>query len=322
MRCLGIQAFMLKNCIVLDSFDYLLSLFGIKQTRLSEKEFPKNIPQENFKNIGFGLIAHFFPIFLFITIVSFTDFSLFGICIAFASTSVYTLLIIRWSEKNYPAVNLEPVSKKDILKGLGLVFVTASVFGTAFVLGGFHILSHFITVTSHFSNWVAVLISLLVTDFSYYWIHRSLNHGEGRDFISKWYRKSHAHHHAIKALDFYRGNLSSFFDTALIGFQIPLIFISVLLGMNLETVLASYCLVMILQSTHHANHTFNIGALRYIFVDNHSHKLHHCPRGYSVNFGALFAIWDIFFRTYYEEWNLSASFMAEHSIALPIKKVK
>lgn len=313
---------MLKNCIVLDSFDYVLNLFGIKQSRLVAKEFPKNVPQENFKNIGFGFIGHFSPIFLFITIVSFAHFSLFGICIAFAFTSVYTLLMIRWSEKKHPSVNLEPVSRKDIVKGLGLVFITASVFGTAFVVSGFYILSHLIVVKSHFSNWIAVLISLLATDFSYYWIHRSLNHGKGRNFVSKWYRKIHVDHHTIKALDFYRGNLSSFFDTALIGFQVPLIFISVILGMNLETVLTSYCLVMILQSTHHANHTFNIGMLRFIFVDNHSHKLHHCPRGYSVNFGAMFAIWDIFFRTYYEEWNLSASFMAEYSIPLPIKKVK
>lgn len=310
----------MKNCIVLNSFDYLLSLIGVKQSRYVEHALPKDVPPENFRNTALGLMAHLCPVVLFFVIVARTHFSLLGMTCAFIVTSIYTLLLIRFAEKNYPSVSLAPISRIDILKGLSLVFITASFFGTAFVAGGFLILSHVFMEKWKYGNWSSVLTALLLTDFSYYWIHRSLNHSNKKNFIFKWYRKNHAQHHAIKALDFYRGNLSSFFDTAITGFQLPLIFISSILGMNIDTVLTTYCMVMILQSTHHANHTFNIGILRYILVDNHSHKLHHCPRGYAVNFGALFSIWDIFFRTYYEEWKLSSSYLAKHRISLPIKK--
>jgi sterol desaturase/sphingolipid hydroxylase (fatty acid hydroxylase superfamily) len=89
--------------------------------------------------------------------------------------------------------------------------------------------------------------------------------------------------------------------------------------MDLHSTLVAYALVLLLQGTHHVNHTFNIGVLRYVFVDNHAHKLHHCPRGNLVNHGALFSLWDRFFGTFYEDFNRSPSHMAKHGIALPIR---
>ena len=74
----------------------------------------------------------------------------------------------------------------------------------------------------------------------------------------------------------------------------------------------AYALVLMLQATHHANYTFNISYLRFFFMDNHAHKLHHCPRGYLVNHGALFSVWDQVFGTYYENWELSSNHTRGH----------
>lgn len=280
-----------------------------------------DVPAEKVGTISFGLSVHLVPIFIFIALISYSHFSLPAIGGSFLITSFYTLLLIHWAEKNDPCVSLDPLSKNDLVEGLSLVFAIGAGAGTIVVTGGFLILSREVTITWQYGNWSSIFIALLLTDFSYYCIHRLLNHSKKKNFLCYWYRKIHARHHTVKELDFYRGNLSTFFDTAITGFQPPLILIGVVLGMSLETVLTTYGLIMLLQSTHHANHTFNIGLLRYFFVDNHSHKLHHCPRGYEVNFGAIFSIWDLLFRTYYEEWGLSASYMAKHRISLPIQKI-
>ena len=120
-------------------------------------------------------------------------------------------------------------------------------------------------------------------------------------------------------LDFLRGNVSSFFHTAVTGFQVPLAVLSALFGLSLSATLAAYALVLMLQGTHHVNHTYNLGPLRWVFMDNHVHKLHHCPRGRLVNHGALFSIWDRVHGMFYEDWNLSSNYMAKERIALPMR---
>jgi len=311
----------LENCIVLNTFDRILKVFGINQASYTSKPPPTNVPAEKNGMIFLGLTVHLTPVILFVLTVSLLNFSLGAIIISFLITSMYSLLIIRLAEKKCPIVQLKQLTKSDIYYGLSLIFITAVIFGSTFLIFSNYILSSIFPLKWQSCNWSSVILALFLTDFAYYWIHRTLNHSKNSSTIIKWYRKIHAKHHAVEALDFYRGNISTFFDTAVTGFQIPLIIISTFLGMNLETIVTTYCLVLLLQSTHHANFTFNIGPLRYLFVDNHAHKLHHCPRGYDVNFGAIFSVWDLFFRTYYEEWSLSASYLAKNKIALPLRRV-
>lgn len=221
-------------------------------------------------------------------------------------------------ERLFPCTNLEKPSLLDIWKGMTLVFATGVGIGSLVVICGWWCLSHLLKTPWHVSGMTGILIALLLTDFAYYLIHRLLNHSDGINRLTRWFRKIHGPHHATKELDFFRGNLSTLFDTAVTGFQVPLALIAAALGMNLESMLTAYALVLLLQSTHHANHTFNIGTLRYIFVDNHCHKLHHCRRGFNVNFAAIFSVWDLIFFTYYEEWDCSSSYMVKHAIPLPV----
>jgi sterol desaturase/sphingolipid hydroxylase (fatty acid hydroxylase superfamily) len=250
-----------------------------------------------------------------------SSFSLFSICFAFLIISIVVLRLINSVEAKYPSVVLDSLSKKDLVKGLSLVFVTAIGAGTCIVVGGVILLKPLQLFKCNLNSWVMIILALALTDLAYYWTHRSLSHCKKKGLISDWFRNNHVPHHAIKVLDFHRGNISTFVDTAITGFQVPLIIIATLFSMPWQEVLVTYLLILLLQSTHHANYTFHIGFMRYVFVDNHIHKLHHCPRGYDVNFGAIFSIWDIFFRTYYENWSLSPSYLAKNRIALPLQKI-
>jgi sterol desaturase/sphingolipid hydroxylase (fatty acid hydroxylase superfamily) len=79
--------------------------------------------------------------------------------------------------------------------------------------------------------------------------------------------------------------------------------------------------VLTLQATDHTSVTYNIGWLRYVFMDNHAHKFHHCIRGNLVNHAAAFSVFDRVFGTFYEDWALSSNYLHHHRIPLPIKAV-
>jgi sterol desaturase/sphingolipid hydroxylase (fatty acid hydroxylase superfamily) len=162
----------------------------------------------------------------------------------------------------------------------------------------------------------------VATDFAYYTIHRLMSHSRGDNPVLRYYRKKHAAHHSVTELDFLRGNQSSWVDTSFAQFQPSLIVISYVLGMDLGATLVAYGLILMLQATDHTSVTYNIGWLRYVFMDNHAHKLHHCKRGGLINHAAAFSFFDRLFGTYYEDWSLSSNYLHHHRIALPIKPVE
>lgn len=139
--------------------------------------------------------------------------------------------------------------------------------------------------------------------------------------ISGYFVRIHSIHHKVSHLDFARGNVSSFVDTAMTGFQIPLgIICRVVFGFDLCATFVAYQMVLYLQATHHVNHTFNLGWFRFVLMDNHAHKLHHCHGGEQVNFGALFSVWDRVFGTYFEDWELSSAFLHKHGLNIATRR--
>jgi len=169
------------------------------------------------------------------------------------------------------------------------------------------------------TSWWTIIAATFACDLAYYWIHRMLSHSKGNHPFLKYYRKKHAAHHSVTELDFLRGNQSSLVDTAISQFQPSMIIISWVLGMDLAPTLVAYGLILLLQATDHTSVTYNIGFLKYFFMDNHAHKLHHCKRGNLINHAAAFSIYDRLWGTYYEDWSLSSNYLHHHRIALPIK---
>ncbi|MCG8668127.1 MAG: sterol desaturase family protein [Pseudomonadales bacterium] len=303
--------------------------FGVlsNNSRFSVKVKKTGVPSETKHSFMLGNAVHLGPSLIFSLLLLLNAPNWWLLVGSFLALSVVNLIFIVLLEERSPAVDLPKRTFKAWSEGLSLVFLKGVLSGSLVVFIAWallnSILGEAITINTDIKSgalptWLLIIAAVCLTDFCYYWIHRELNHGKGKSRLHKWFQKKHVTHHSVEVLDFLRGNISSFFDTAVTGFQVPLAIISVLLGLDLYTTLIVYALVLMLQATHHANHTFNIGWLRFIFMDNHAHKLHHCPRGYLVNHGALFSLWDQAFGTYYEDWQLSANYLQKHRIPLPL----
>ncbi len=289
------------------------------KTLFIEETEPPAVPAEAAGGLAFGLFAHLGPAVAFVTILSLTDMALVPAVVSFVVLSLLNLFLVLYVERAAPSVELPPPTWADVRRGLGLVFLEGVVGGGAVVITGWWLLSGLSPLTGELSGWAPIFAVVLLTDAVYYWIHRSLNHARGAGPIRRWFRRRHVAHHSVSELDFLRGNVSSFFDTAVTGFQVPLAVLTAVAGMDLGATLIAYSLVLMLQATHHVNHTFHLGWARYVFMDNHAHKLHHCKRGRLVNHGALFSLWDRAFGTYYENWDLRANHLASQRIPLPLR---
>lgn len=268
-----------------------------------------------------GLLAHLGPVLIFCLLTELYDFDPAKTLLIFIFVFILAVVPILLTEWITPAVTLSIPKRQDILYGFGFVVLTGVGVGSVIVALTWYVCDFFLPKCP-MPVWISIWLSVVLADFVYYFTHRFLNHGPKTNTLCRWFRQNHAPHHAVKALDFLRGNNSSLMDTAVTSFQVPAAITGALFGLSLTQVMVAYALLMMLQSTHHVNFTFNIGWLRYVFVDNHNHKLHHCPRGYLVNYGAVFSLWDRLFGTFYENWDLSSSDMIKNHIALPIQPGK
>ncbi len=286
----------------------------------SIQELKKEVPKEQEGNVLLGLFFHLGPSVSYITLLSIFGITLnyvigFYMIIAFFFL-IPTIIIERYN----PAVEMEMPNAKEFMNGLSVVFYKGVLVGGGFVALGWWLFSPISPFEGIFNGWITIAIAVFLTDLSYYFIHRFMSHGIGQNSIVRFYRKAHGAHHNVSELDFIRGNQSSLIDTALSQFQPSLILISTILGMDLPSTLVAYGLILMLQSTDHANFTCNIGVLRYLFMDNHAHRFHHCKKGNLVNHGAVFSIYDRLFGTYYEDWSISSGYMHHNDLMLPIKK--
>ena len=278
---------------------------------------PMPVPAERDSSMTFGLILHFGPAILFAAVVTATHFALLPLIIAYLVISFAGMLPLVWLEQRHPCVELPAATRQQIAAAMGLIFVEAVGIGTSVVLALRWLLQYLVVVPWNLSGWFGIAMATACTDLGYYWIHRGISHGKSSNPAMRWQRRKHAAHHTERPLDFFRGNYSSVYDAALTSFAVPLACSAALLHLDIASTLVSYGLVLMLQSTHHLNHTLNIGPLRFIFVDNHSHKLHHVPKGGArINQAAVFAFWDLLFGTYYENRQRSASYLAKFRIPI------
>lgn len=281
-----------------------------------------NIPREQKGNVIYGIFGHLGSPFTFIIVLAFTGVSLLSVTLAFVLVSLIFTTFTLIEERKNASLELPKYTTREFIDGLTMVFIKGVGVGGGFVTLGWWALSYIPLYGKHNCNWWVMIAAVFLTDLAYYWIHRLLSHSRGNHPILKYYRKKHAAHHSVTELDFLRGNQSSLVDTAISQFQPSLIVISYFLGMDLASTWVAYALILMLQATDHTSVTYNIGWLKYIFMDNHAHKLHHCKRGNLVNHAAAFSIYDRLWGTYYEDWSLNANYLHHNRIALPIKRVE
>lgn len=278
-----------------------------------------DVPREQTCNALYGTLGHLGSPLSYVVLLAAVGVNLQTAFWGFLAVSaVFTPLTIL-GEKFSPSIALPKATAREVLDGLFMVFVKGVLVGGGFITAGWWLLHRVSPFPALSNGWGRIALATVATDFAYYLIHRLASHSRGDNPILRFYRKKHAAHHSVTELDFLRGNQSSWVDTSFSQFQPSLIVISYALGMDLAATWVAYGLILALQATDHTSVTYNIGWLRYIFMDNHAHKLHHCKRGGYVNHAAAFSFFDRLFGTYYEDWSLCANYLHHHGIALPIK---
>ena len=277
------------------------------------------VPSEPTRSLALGLTMHLGPAAAFVAITALVDKALVPTLTAFVAINFIHWLCLRHLERAAPDVDLPRATRQERIEGFSLVVLKGVVVGALVVLGTYALATQVLPSLSLGATWGAIAFTVLATDFVYYCTHRWLGHGRGAAPLVRWFRRNHRIHHTVEHLDFVRGNVSSTMDTAVTGFQVPAGIIAVLLGLDLTGTLIAYGLILMLQATHHLNHTLNIGIARFVFMDNHAHKLHHCRGGMLVNHGALFSLWDLAFGTYYEDHRVGSNHLHLIGGRLPIR---
>jgi sterol desaturase/sphingolipid hydroxylase (fatty acid hydroxylase superfamily) len=280
------------------------------------------VPREQAGELALGLLGHFGAPLIMIAVAQVTHFAPLALGLSFVGAALFGVGLMLVAERARPSVALGAPSVRQVASGLFHAFVVGLGFGMLVVVSTYWLLTRIAPSRWQLSGWAALAIALLASDATFYVLHRFFNHGADATAFHRWCRARHSVHHSVKALDFYRGGIFSALDPVFIGSELALAVVGAALGLPLPSVMFAYGLLLLFQNTHHVNHSFDIGPLRYLFMDNHAHKLHHCRRGTRVNLAAVLSIWDRLLGTYYEDRARSAAYLQHHRIALGATEVK
>jgi sterol desaturase/sphingolipid hydroxylase (fatty acid hydroxylase superfamily) len=293
------------------------------------------VPPEPTSSLSLGLFLHFFFPLLFAASVLQSayanDGAVFGqpslsfVLYSWVGFSIVHGMVVMSYESKTPNELLPPSTFNDFLNnvvgsqfGQGLLLgtlVIVSIWSASYYLLDFA-LGHEVNDQLRNFSWLKIIASSGLADFSWYLIHRMLNHGRGSNSIVRFFRRIHSPHHKVAHLDMARANETHWIDGGVTSFPIAMGVVASVLMMDLTSMITAYALLGLVQTTHHVNIACNIGVLRYVFMDNHAHKIHHCRGGEGKNLAAVFSLWDRMFGTFFEDMDLSTNFMHKHKIIL------
>jgi sterol desaturase/sphingolipid hydroxylase (fatty acid hydroxylase superfamily) len=136
---------------------------------------------------------------------------------------------------------------------------------------------------------------LIPYDFVYYWMHRTQH-------ALPWWWALHSMHHSQRQMSCWtndRGNLIDGFIQSMV-----LAVVGLLIGVQPDEFAWLMLLGELAQNFSHTNVRFGFGRLfERVFVDPKFHRLHHMlvdperPNLHNCNYGQVFSIWDVVFRT-------------------------
>lgn len=139
-----------------------------------------------------------------------------------------------------------------------------------------------------------VALGLVIAEFGLYWAHRL-----GHEWMWLW--RFHAVHHSSKKLWFFNTGRFHFVDTIKsMVFSAPLV---ALAGAPGEVLIWGSAITAFIGILTHCNIRMKAGWLNYIFNTPCLHRWHHSMdlREGNMNYGENLMLWDILFRTYYDD---------------------
>lgn len=228
---------------------------------------------ENLEN-RFDSVATIIDIVDIFTII-FLGFAILGIVID----------LLRKKKRNYKEV------LANFSIGLGNNLLSRTSYGLIFIVT-FWVAEQvaFTQIPINIYTWI---VTVILADFSYYWMHRI-------EHKVRFLWAIHSVHHSSTEFDLTTGLrlawLESLFEWV---FFIPM----VLLGFDMVQTLVSLLVVVAYQTWIHTEHIGKLGWLDGVINTPSVHRVHHGanPQYIDKNFGGILMIWDRFFGTYQAE---------------------
>jgi len=146
----------------------------------------------------------------------------------------------------------------------------------------------------------AFLLSTLISDFFFYWMHRAFHRSE-----ILW--QHHKFHHIDPAFDTLTGSRNNWIETLFSAFAISLP-VAILFRIDENNLLeaglfmsAIHFLFRAAIGINHSNIRMQFGWASVLWTSSQTHRIHHSrlPEHFDKNFAASTPIWDILFGTYY-----------------------
>lgn len=210
------------------------------------------------------------------------------VVVAIATLEAFVLALVmrrRYNWRAYLASLADALGRQYIV----LAFLPLSIAAPAVQFAWSHRL-----FTVPLDTAVAVVVLVILQDFSYYWFHRCSHR-------VRWFWATHAVHHSSNELNLgaaYRfgwtGRLSG---TAI--FYVPMIFF----GFAPFAVGIAGSLALLYQFWLHADWIPKLGPLEYVLNTPSHHRVHHAanPEYLDRNFGGVFIVFDRLFGTFAAE---------------------
>ncbi len=146
----------------------------------------------------------------------------------------------------------------------------------------------------HWPMFFQVVLALVIAEFGLYWAHRVAH-----EWMPLWH--FHAVHHSVKKLWFFNTGRFHIIDTLKsMIFSGPLL---ALAGTPNDVVMWFGAITAYIGFLTHVNIRMKFGWLNYIFNTPELHRWHHSTdlREGNKNYGENLMIWDLLFRTFYDD---------------------
>tara|TARA_B100000214_G_scaffold366949_1_gene336528 strand:- start:433 stop:1668 length:1236 start_codon:yes stop_codon:yes gene_type:complete len=215
----------------------------------------------------------------------------------FFAIPIFTILII--IEEIISRIKGQKVNQAiDVISSLssGNTNITKDGMKLSLVLISYPWLVEHLTIIKIEPIWAAVLIAILVQDFSGYWLHR-LNHR-----VNLFWNR-HIIHHSSEEF-----NLSCALRQSLsemVHFGAILMIPAAILGVPAQIFAFLGPIHLFMQFWYHTKLINKMGWLEYIIVTPSHHRVHHAinPEYIDKNYGQILIIWDKLFGSFQSELN-------------------
>jgi sterol desaturase/sphingolipid hydroxylase (fatty acid hydroxylase superfamily) len=143
--------------------------------------------------------------------------------------------------------------------------------------------------------WAEAVTAILMSDFMWYWVHRTSH--EGKSKLGQWLWKTHVLHHLPDRVYVFMHVVGHPINSAYV--RVMLMLPALALGFSAESIFAASVLTGFQGLVSHFNVDSRAGWLNRIFMGTELHRYHHSAvPGEGKNYAAVITLWDQLFGTF------------------------